>query len=315
MQARGNAPPIGAIFDTALSRSEHVLAMAALYKLQSMRETRTGSLSISLPDLRAAALCDALARYFTNSRATAAIGLPMPKSPTPAPNHMVEAVLGERLPSGEPRYPHGIAKPNDTADVAATIRNGISAQQPDNAAVIAAGPISNIAAAMKLPDMAELLPKRVRTLVVVNSTEDLRLDLPAARQVLADWPTPLVLVDAPGIDFPGAQLESRFSWAMNSPIREAYRAYQPMPYDASLRAAIAVLYAVRPSSEIFSLSASGTVDLSDDGSTQFRPGNGKHRILRIKEDQREAAVQLLMDLIAAQPPQPQTGRGRGGPQE
>jgi hypothetical protein len=67
MQAKGNAPPVGAIFDTALSRSEHVLAMAVLYKLQTARELRVASLSVSRADLRATALCDALVRFLSGS--------------------------------------------------------------------------------------------------------------------------------------------------------------------------------------------------------------------------------------------------------
>jgi len=315
MQAKGNAPPVGAIFDTALSSSQHVLAMAALYHLQAARETRVASLSVSLPDLRVVAFCDALARYLSASRNTAAIGMPTPQMQALAQNRMAEAVLGERTPAGEPRYPHGIMKLNDTADVAATIRNGISAQQPGNATVIVAGPLSNVAAAMVLPDMAELTPKRVRVLVLAASADDLRSDLAAARKILADWPTPLVLVDAPGVVFPGAQLESRFVWAMNSPVREAYRAYRPMPYDAPLQSAIAVLHAVRPASEFFNLSVAGTIEVAENGSTRFQPGTGTRRLLRLAENQQEAAVQALVELVTAQPPQPQTGRGRGGPQK
>jgi len=317
MQAKGNAPPVGAIFDTALSSSQHVLAMAALYQMQAARETRVASLSVSLPDLRAVAFCEALARYLSGSpsRNTAPIGMPIPQMQALAQNRMAEAVLGERTPAGEPRYPHGIMKLNDTADVAATIRNGISAQQPGNATVIVAGPLSNVAAAMALPDMAELAPKRVRALVLSASAEELRSDLPAARKILADWPTPLVLVDAPGVVFPGGELESRFAWAMNSPVREAYRAYQPMPYDAPLQSALAVLHAVRPASEFFHLSGAGTIEVAENGSTRFQPGSGTRKLLRLAENQQEAAVQALVELVTAQPPQPQTGRGRGGPQK
>lgn len=312
MQAKGSPPPVGVIFDTALSRSEHVLAMATLYKLQSARETRVASLSVSRPDLRAAALCDALVRYLSASRNTAAIGMPTPKMQALALSPMIEAVLNERTPAGEPRYPHGITKLNNTADAAATIRNGVSAQQPGNGTVVVAGPLSNIAAAMALPDMAELAPKRIRALVLAATADDLRADLSAARKVLAEWPTPLVLVDA-SLAFPGAQLETHFAWAMNSPVREAYRAYQPMPYDASLQPAIAVLHAVRPGNVFFTLSSAGTIDLAENGSTRFQPGTGTRRLLRLAENQ-DAAVQALVELATAQPQQPQTGRGRG-PQE
>ena len=228
MQAKGIAPPVGALLDTALGRSEHVLAMAVLYKLQAARELRVASLSVSRADLRAAALCDALARFLSGSgtRNAAPVAMAGREVQALAANPMIEAVLGERTTAGEPRYPHGIKKLNDTAEVAAMIRNGISAQQPDNAVVVVTGPLSDIAAAMVLPDMKELVPKRVRTLVIAATPDELRADLPAARRVLADWASPLVFVETPGLAFPGAQLEQRFAWTMNHPVREAYKAFQ-----------------------------------------------------------------------------------------
>ncbi len=318
MQAKGTPPPVGAIFDTSLSRSEHVLAMAALYKLQAARETRVASLSVSVPDLPTAGFCDALARYLSGAgtRNVAPIAMSDRQMQALSAKPMAEAVLGERTPAGEPRYPHGIKKRNDTADAPAMIRNGISAQQPANAVVVVAGPLSNIAAAMVLPDMLDLAPKRVRALVIAATAEDLRSDLAAARKVLADWATPVLIVEAPGLAFPGAQLEPRFAWAMNHPVREAYKAFQAMPYDAPLQSSVAALYAVRPASELFTVSAGGVIEVLDNGSVRFQASNGGTRkMLRIAANQQDAAVQALVELVTSQPAAPQPGRGRGGPQE
>jgi hypothetical protein len=317
MQAKGNTPPAGAIFDTALSRSEHVLAMAVLYKLQTARELRVASLSVSRADLRATALCDALARYLSGSgsRNAAPVAMSNHQMQALTAGPMVDAVLAERMPTGEPRYPQGINKLNDTAEAAAIVRNGISAQQPGNAVVVATGPLSNIAAAMALPDVKDLVPKRVRALVIAATPDELRADLPAARKVLADWAGPVIFVEAPDLAFPGAQLEPRFAWAMNHPVREAYKAFQTMPYDAPLASAAAVLYAARPASDLFTLSAAGTLEVADSGVVRLQPsGTGTRKIVRISANQQEAAVQALVELITTQPPAPPAGRGgRGGP--
>jgi hypothetical protein len=226
---------------------------------------------------------------------------------------MIEAVLAERTPAGEARYPHGINKLNDTAEAAAMVRNGISAQQPGNGAVVVSGPLSNIASALALPDVKDLVPKRVRTLVIAATPDELRADLPAARKVFAEWAAPIVVVEAPELTFPGAQLETRFAWAMTHPVREAYKAFQTMPYDAPLASAAAVLFAARPASDLFTLSAAGTLEVADNGIVRQASGTGTRKILRIAADQQQAAVQVLVELITAQPAPPPAGRGRGGP--
>ena len=265
------------MFDTALSRSEHVLALAALLRLQALREARVASLSVSRADLRTAAFCDVLARFLSASgpRNAAPIGIPARALPDQTSNAMAEAVLSERTPAGEPRYAHGINKLSDTADVAALIRNGISAQQPEGGAVVVAGPLSNIAAALALPDVAALAPKRVQVLVIAATAEDLRADLNSARKIFGDWPTGVVMAEMPELVFPAVQLENCFAWAMNHPVREAYQAFQKMPYDAPLQSAAAVLHAVRPASGLFTLSSPGGIEVMDDGNTKFTASRGK----------------------------------------
>lgn len=292
--------------------------MAVLYKLQAARETRVASLSVSVPDLRIAALCDALTRFLSGSgaRNIAPIAMSDRQMQALAPSPMAEAVLGERTATGEPRYPQGIKKRNDTAEAPAMIRNGISAQQPDNGVVVVAGPLSNIAATMLLPDVMELVPKRVRALVIAATSEELRSDLPSARKVLAAWPSLVVFVETPGLVFPGAQLDTKFAWTMNHPVREAYKAFQAMPYDAPLQASVAALFAARPASDLFTLSAGGTIEVMDNGSVRFQASaSGTRKMLSVAASQQEAAVQALVELATAQPPAAQTGRGRGGPQE
>jgi hypothetical protein len=295
------------MFDTSLSRSEHVLALAALYKLQSAREARVASLSVSRANLRTAALCDALARFLSGSggRGGTPVGMPAPGVQAQPPNAMAEAVLSQ------PNYPHGVKELNDTADVAALIRNGISAQQPGNGTVVVAGPLSNIAAALALPDVAPLARKRVRSLVIAATAEDLRADLAAARKVFSQWPTALVLAEVPELVFPGAELEGRLAWSANHPVRDAYQAFQKMPYDAPLQSAAAVLHAVRPESDLLAPSAPGVIQVMDDGRVRHSPGEGNHRMLRVLAARRDAAIQAMIEMISAQPPQPGGGRGKG----
>jgi hypothetical protein len=75
-----------------------------------------------------------------------------------------------------------------------------------------------------------------------------------------------------------------------------------MPYDAPLGAGAAMLHAVRPNSELFTLSEAGTITVLDDGKTRFAPAaSGRHRLLHVAEGQMEAAIKTLADLTPKHP--------------
>src|SRR6185369_6006520 len=74
-------------------------------------------------------------------------------------------------------------------------------------------------------------------------------DLPAARKLFAEWPSPIVAAGTEigtALAFPAASLEKDFAWAPAHPLVDAYRAAGKMPYDAPGTALAAALYAVRP---------------------------------------------------------------------
>ena len=58
-------PPLGVIFDCDLGNSiDDALAMALLYGFDGKNEARAVSMSISKPNLKAAAFCDAIGRFY-----------------------------------------------------------------------------------------------------------------------------------------------------------------------------------------------------------------------------------------------------------
>jgi hypothetical protein len=88
----------------------------------------------------------------------------------------------------------------------------------------------------------------------------IQADAAAARKVFAEWPTPIVTVGreiGEALPFPGDSIEKDFAYSSDHPIADAYRAYKPMPYDASSCAMAAMLYAVHPNDSYFKLSGSG----------------------------------------------------------
>src|SRR5579863_7729692 len=142
MQFRGmGKPPLGIVFDCDMGESiDAVLALAMLYGFQGKNEARVLSISTSRPSFKAAACCDAIARFYNGEPGPffPALAIGMAESgPAAADTPIVAAVTA--------KFPPKIQKLNDTADPVALIRNALTAQVDQNAAVVLAGPATNLA--------------------------------------------------------------------------------------------------------------------------------------------------------------------------
>jgi inosine-uridine nucleoside N-ribohydrolase len=313
-------PPVGIIFDCGLGNSiDEALALALLYGVEGKNETRVISLSVSKPNLKAAAFCEAIARFYggASSGAFGAVGRTMPvgladegKSPEDTP--MLTVPLSKLNGDGAPLYSHGIGKLTDTAEVRALIRNALTQQPDQSCVVVLTGPATNLARTLALPGVKDLIARKARFLSVVGGAYpdgqpqfNIKADIAAARKLFAEWPTPIVAAgDEIGASllFPASSIEKDFAWAPAHPVVDAYRAYKPMPYDAPTWAMAALLYAVRPQESYFKLSEPGTISVLDDGRTKFIPSpEGKHRYMILDPEQKERIIKTYTEIASAKP--------------
>jgi hypothetical protein len=324
MQAQGQENSVvGIIFDCGLGDSiDEALALALLYGLDGKNEARVISLSVSKPNLKAAALCEAIARFYGGapSGAFGAVGRTLPvgladegKSPEDTP--MLTVPLSKLNDAGAPLYNHGIEKLTDTAEVRALIRNALTQQPDQSSVVVLTGPATNLARTLTLPGVKDLIARKARFLSVVggaypaNSDRppqfNIKADIAAARKLFAEWPTPVVATgDEIGASllFPASCIEKDFAWSPAHPVVDTYRAYKPMPYDAPTSAMAALLYAVRPQEGFFKLSEPGTISVHDDGRTKFAPSpEGKHRYLILDPEQKERVIKTYTEIASAKP--------------
>ncbi|MBI3208901.1 MAG: hypothetical protein HYZ37_08365 [Candidatus Solibacter usitatus] len=321
-------PPLGVIFDSDFGNHiDSALALALLYGLDGKTEARVVSLSVSKSSLKAAAFSDAVARFYAGAVSgafgsfsrTLPVGLATDgKSPQDTP--ILSAVLSKKTAEGAPAYPNSINHLNDTAEVAALIRNSFTGQQDQNCVVILAGPATNLVSVFPLPGVKNLIAVKARSLFVAAGAypdgapdQHIKSDIAAAKKLFAEWPTEIIAVGreiGEAMRYPASSIEKDFAWTSNHPVADAYRAFQPMPYDAAAPSMAAVLQAVRGKENYFKLSEPGRIQVLDDGRTRFTPAaDGKHRYLIIDPAQKEKIIQTYTE-IASLKPQPRMPRFR-----
>lgn len=158
----------------------------------------------------------------------------------------------------------------------------------------------------------ELVSRKVKTLVTMAGNFEnpdfheynVVKDIQAAKVILQEWPTSVVTSPFElgiQIQYPGSSIENDFGWAGFHPVVEAYKAYQPMPYDRPTWDPTAVLYAVE-GGDWFTLSPAGNITVTDEGSTIFTPNkNGNRRYLSVDQNQADSIKAYFVKVISSIP--------------
>lgn len=291
MQFPAAKPPVGIVFDSAMRRIDDVLALAMLHGFDGKGEARIAAIGISNPDLQAAQFCDAMRTFYASATTgpaamfmhAPAIGLADGKPVAGPP--MLSVPLTKTGADGKQVYANAIKSIDDTADVATLFRNALMAQYDQNTAVVLSGPATDLANLLDMYGVRDWIKRKVRLLCIAET--GMQEDAAAARKVLADWPSPIAMArEAIGeaLPFPGESIGKDFAWSTAHPVVDAYRAYQPMPYDAPSWAMAAMLYAVHPKDGYFNLSQ-----------------GGKPQSLILDPAQKERIVRTYIEMASAKP--------------
>ncbi len=298
-------PPLGVVYDADFGNTvDGALALTVLFGLQVKNESRVISVTTSKPSLNSATFADILVRFYTGEPGgffpAQPIGMATSgKGAEDTP--LVTSVLAKE-------YGRGIKKLNDTADPVATIRNAFSAQFDGNAAVVLAGPATNLVGLLALPASKELIARKAKVLVVAGA---FGRDASAAKKVFAEWPTPIVVVPkevGEAVMFPASAMEKELAWAPQHPIVDAWRAAGGK--DTPTSAMAAALHAGSKESP-FKLSDPGTLSVGDDGRVSFAASaEGKCRNLVVDPGSKDKLLATYLELAATKQV-PRRGR-RGG---
>ena len=230
-----------------------------------------------------------------------------------------KAVANMKDSTGEPAFARTL-KNYDTLPDAHILYRKLLANAEDGSVVIASvGFSTNLIRLLSTPADEyselygkELVARKVKLLVTMaGDFEDPNLheynvakDIPAARTIFEEWPTPVVTSPFEvgiKIQYPGSSIENDFGWAGLHPVAEAYKVYQPMPYDRPTWDLTAVLYAVEGDGW-FSVSPAGKITVTDEGSTFFTPDeNGTRRYLSVDQDQADSIRTHFVQMITSAP--------------
>lgn len=326
MQAAAEEPkPVGLVLDGEMRGDAHdLLAFVTAFALSTLEKPEAKVLTLSLTGspLEGAAFTEAVARFYAiealrafPERFQRYRGLPVGLDEGGAGATLspaVKAVLSKQSEDGEPLYDHEIHAFTDTADPAALIRNGLTAQEDQSSAVVLNGPATNLVRVLGLNGGRELIEAKVKHLVASlgdpksgKPDAHLKADVDAARRLLAEWPTPVYVVGASlgkEAPFPGDRLAAGVNWSDRHPAVDLFRGVDESARRAAVREAAAVLFAVRPEQEYLTASEPGEFTVDTAGALQFKPSpSGRHRLLTSTPAQGEELNQVLEELAVRQP--------------
>lgn len=315
LPAAAAAPPL--IFDTDIGNDvDDALALAAIHALESRGECRLVAVTITKDNRWAAPFISLMNHFY--GRANIPIGV-VQSGKTPQDGNFLRQVLEMKDAQGGLLYPRALSGQDPVPDAVLVLRQALAKEADGSVVIVQVGFSSNLARLLDSKadrisplDGRELAARKVRLLSIMGGhfqdprfTEyNIKIDVPAARKLLAEWPGEVVLSGfeiGNTIQYDPARLDTDFLWTPNHPVVHAYRFYRKMPYREPLWDPTAVLYAVRPNAGYFSLSEPGRVLVKDAGETVFEPvPQGRHRYLMVNDAQR-AAVREAISLLVSQP--------------
>ncbi|MBZ5595336.1 MAG: nucleoside hydrolase [Acidobacteriia bacterium] len=309
------AAPVRLIFDTDMGNDvDDAVALAMIHALESRGEAKLLAVTVTKDNRWAAPFIDAMNTFY--GRAEIPIGV-VHNGKTPEDGNMIRLPAERRRPDGALVYPRHLTDGREAPEAVGLLRRILAREADGQVVIVQVGFSTNLARLLdSKPDGAsplsgrDLVKRKLRLLSIMGGAfpegkpeYNIETDVPAARKLFAQWPTPIV---ASGYEignkilYPAASILEDYSYVEDHPLAEAYRDYMKMPYDRPMWDPTATLYAVRPDS--FSLSAPGVITVDDKGRTRFTAdANGRHRYFIATAEQNAAALRAIIEL-ASRPP-------------
>lgn len=315
--------PVRIVFDTDMGNDvDDAMALAVLYALESRGECRLLAVTLTNPDPLAGPFVDAVNTFY--GRGGVPIGVRRDGA-TNAPSRFLH--VAQIRDGGRRRYPHDL-NPQRAPEARALLRQTLAAQPDNSVTLVQVGFSSTLAGLLDSAADVELIRRTVNRLCVMGGAfqpidgnprfREFNIvgDLPAARRLARDWPTPIVWSGfeiGAALRFPAVSVERDFNYTAHHIVAEAYRAHEPPPHERPMWDLTAALFAARPDRGYFQLSPPGRVSVTEEGVTVFEAKpDGRDRFLILPPDELARVREALVHLVT-QPPCARATSARQGP--
>ena len=318
--AAQDSGPVRIIFDTDIGNDvDDTLAMGVIHALQNRGECKLLAVTITKDNKYAPPMINLINTFY--GRPNIPIGM-VRGGVTPEDGAYLKQVVLTKNDKGGDAFPSSIEPGSMVPDAVTLLRKTLAAEKDGSVVVVQVGFSTNFARLMDTgPDAIsplsgmELIQKKVQLLSIMAGAFDpkythveynLACDLPAAKKLIAEWPTPIVFSGfeiGDLIYYPAVSMREDYNYVKQHPLKEAYFYYRGgLESDQPTFDLTSVLYAVRPDRGYFDLTEPGTVVLDEKGYTSFKPdANGKHRYMKVSAAQ-IARVREALCLLSSEPP-------------
>ena len=307
------------IFDTDIGNDvDDALAMGVIHALVNRGECQLLAVTITKDNQYTAPIINLINTFY--GRPDIPVGM-VRGGVTPDDGRYLKQVVLTKNEKGEDAFPHAIKPGSEVPEAVGLLRKTLAAQADGSVVVVQVGFSTNFARLMDSgPDAVsplsgmDLIRKKVRLLSIMAGSfvpkythveYNIQCDVPAAKKLIAGWPTPIVFSGfeiGDMIHYPPVNIRNDYNYVKQHPLKESYHYYRGLDKSQATFDLTSVLYAIRPNHGYFDLSEPGTVVLDADGRTSFEPdANGKHRYLKVSETQIAKVCEALC-LLCSEPP-------------
>jgi len=313
--------PVKIILDTDMGYDiDDALALAVVHALQNRNACELLAVTLTCPEPLAAEFVAAVNLFY--GRPKIPIGINPDAPVVRHPNTRYLEIMLRQNPDGSRMFPlPGDWDASRLPRAVTLLRRTLASAADSSIVIIQIGFSTNLAALLDTPpdglsplNGRDLVAKKVRLLSIMSSEfsgEDkqdkfnILFDVPAARKLADEWPTPIVWGGAEvgiAVRYPARSIDHDFFYHPNHPIREAYQSYRPTPHERPCWDPISVLHAVWPDRPYYTLSPKGRVTVTPDRRTPFvEHPDGRDRYLKVDALQ-IARLREVISLLASEPP-------------
>jgi inosine-uridine nucleoside N-ribohydrolase len=313
--------PVAMVFDTDLGNDvDDAMALAVIHALADRGQCELLAVTVTKDNPFAGPCIDLLNAFY--GRPDIPIGTVRDGMARQDGKYIRQLVTASD--DGRPRYPRDLTSGADAPESVGLLRKTLASRPDGSVVMVQVGFSTNLARLLhSKPDGSSpldgksLVKQKVKLLSIMAGAftpelgakhfceYNVKIDVPNARKVIHEWPTPVVFSGweiGHAIQYPAESVLDDYRYVKNHPIAEAYDLYRGRKNSQPTYDLTSVLYAVRPDRGYFDLSPPGRVTVEDDGFVRFQPeANGPHRYL-IATPEQVVRVRETLVMLTSQPP-------------